>query len=270
MENIRESRFITITERIITADNLLRLARAVLSEYQYLSKKDKYTTVGFSVSCDDGSVFESEYLELFADDSPMFSKRVTHINMNCHSSSPASHIDVDIHHRGNIFDRESTIKVRGTDAKWVNGTLKRFDEIMERFAPQNNFVRKYYYLLQPVFAISIGAIIIRTLLLVYSLAPAPTESTDYSLLVSLAEKYAVFRYALLYFIYWLTGALPAIYLLEKLKSLWPTVEIQVGAEHKFIEKKRRTWLINALLIGVVPMIVQVIYDAVRYFSVSAP
>ena len=50
----------------------------------------------------------------------------------------------------------------------------------------------------------------------------------------------------------MAGTFPGMYMMDKLLTLWPSVEFQIGPEHKLVEKQRRIWVINAILFGILP------------------
>lgn len=269
MNDIKETRLIRIQNRIIKNADLLKLANALFKEYKLQKKSDKYTGVSFSATCDDDSLFDSESTDIFSDLSPLSSKRIISIKMYVGSIISNRQIHIHINHSTSYYNQLNYIEVKGTDPKWVNGTLKILEEIVDGFTPQNTFVKKYSLFFHTIFAISIGVIILNILGYFITIANLPqTTSTSEGLsglIVSLATKYAIARALFIYLSYWLFGLGPAGYLVKKLRDLWPSIEIQVGAEHKFIEKRRRGWLINIFLIGILPISLQVIYDIIKLF-----
>jgi len=66
-----------------------------------------------------------------------------------------------------------------------------------------------------------------------------------------------------YIIAWFFGALPSSFLFAKLQSLWPPVELQIGPEHTWIEKRRRLWLTTALAVGVLPVVVDFGWNCIK-------
>lgn len=269
MNKTKETRLIRIDRRIITVSDLLKLANVIFKEYKILKKSDKYAFVSFSVTCDDDSVFDSESPEIFSDSSPYSSKRVISVSLHLGTILHSRHIYVKFNHATSSYSNSSYIEVKGSDSKWVNGILRIIEEMVDGFTPQNNFAEKYRYLLQTIISIGVGIIMLNSLSLLMKTANLPqTTSTPEGLsglIIALATKYTIAQMFFIYLFYWLLGYIPAGYLVDKLRGLWPSIEIQVGAEHKFIENHRRGWLINIFLLGILPLLLQVAYDIVKFF-----
>ena len=140
--DIRESRLIKIENRVIVLTDLQKLARIIWEEYAHIKDQDAHARVRFSASCDDESVFDSENINLFSNDSVLSSKRVTSITMSFDSYEKNANIDLRITH-GESSSYDNRIKISGQDSKWVNGTLKAFGEKVESIKPQNRFFNKY-------------------------------------------------------------------------------------------------------------------------------
>ena len=263
MAEIKESRLLNIHDKIINAADLYRLAKAVHTEYLE-QEGDDHILVEFSATCDDSSVFESKSPDIFSQESVLISKRIISVSMKFSSYTKDCYLDIDISHGDSRSYYGNRVKVSGTDTKWVNGTIKLIEEIIVSFTPQHTFTKKYKSLIELTFALSIGAIIMRLLILILSSVPEATSSSaDSSTLNRLVEKFPIIGYMISYFMFWFIGWFPASSLMSKLEILWPSVEIQAGPEHKLLEKKRRLWMTNAIIIGVIPIVLQVLYDIAR-------
>jgi hypothetical protein len=265
MAEIRESRLIRIQDCVIMTKDLHKLARLVDKEYTNRKSLDENASVSFSATCDDQSVFESEDITLFDEESILSSKRVTSVKMKYNSYRTNSYLEIDIRHaKSSLIGPDNTfgneITVRGTDTKWVNGTLRNLEEIIAGFKPQNTFFRRKRLVLAIIFSISIGAIIGRLLMLLVSLVKSPATSTASS---SPLIQYPIAVYILSYSIYGMLGIFPTLFLMDKFLSLWPTVEIQIGPAHKLIEKRRRIWISNVILFGLLPLLISLVYDILK-------
>lgn len=258
---MKESRFITVHDRIVNLHDLRRLAEIVVGlSVPKTAKGQSEPALSFIASCADGSTFESEKTDIFADTSPITSKRVLAVDMELFSYETKSFVKIELRHGSS--DNYNRISVRGLDATWVNGTLKKLEEAIDSFALQQNFVKTWAPLLRPVFAFSLGILIFQLLDFIIP-NPTPDPNPPHWVEVIHQNIFALFciRYALDY----VMGATPAFMLHHHLASYWPSVEFQVGPPHTHFERNRRLWMANAFLLGVLPVISSLIYDLVKTY-----
>jgi hypothetical protein len=69
MAEIRESRTIRVKDCIITSHDLQKLAGVLWSEFLCHSVEDKRPEIAYTVICNDDSVFHSENISLFGEES---------------------------------------------------------------------------------------------------------------------------------------------------------------------------------------------------------
>lgn len=266
MAEIKESRQIKIENRIITLGDIQRLSNVIFKEYGQLRINSKYANISFIATCDDRSVFESEDPCLFDSDSVLSSKSVKNISINCICLQPNLSMEISIVHGNNFGYYDSGIVVRGIDPKWVNGTLKLLEEVVNSFSPQCNYIENHRIIIRSVFSISIGWLLTHTLILALPYISTPEPTSKNNVLSTMVTLYPLMLYPISYCIYVFFGFIPAGILMQKLSKLWPSVELQIGPEHKFIEKRRRVWVTGAILLGVIPMVVQFVYDVAKHLA----
>ncbi len=257
---------IVISHRIITLSDLRRLAQVVLDERAKREPlgEDEWASVSFAVECGDGAKYEGREADLFAADAVPATKRVVAAAMSfSYSNRRKEEAAIQIHIQHGNSSVGNTIAVGGTDSTWVNGTIRKFEELVDSITPQSTFVLKHRRWLNLAFAIGMGAVVVRLLLKVVPTSPSPLSGFG-ALLLRLAETYQIFQWVIVYGVFWMFGSLPAALLMQKLFSLWPSVEFQIGPEHKLVEKRRKAWLVTAAGLGVLP-IGEVVYDLARVF-----
>lgn len=259
MTEIKESRYSEIKDKIINLDNISKIASFINQDFNCAQNKQHHTRISFSVTCFDNSCFESKDPSLFSQDSVICNKRVKTIEIDFWDYTVDSHISIDISQDEYVPSR---IRIRGVDSNWVNGVHKQIDEIINSFTPQNTFVKKNKKLLNILFGLSIGVLYIHLLILL-PFTPSNKPDPEWArLLKKLFELWPFTKYLLKYSIGLIPGIWPASMITDKLVTLWPSIEIQIGPEHTFIEKKRRKWLLNVFLIGVLPLIISIIADII--------
>lgn len=156
MSTILESRNVKIKGRIVSLENIRRLAAIIQKRYEAKKVDDKYCRISFSVTCFDESNFESADMGIFSEDSVLSSKRVSDISLRYSSYEDDEAIEVRLSH-GN-YEHNNYIKVSGTDSEWVNGVVRKLEEEVSAFHPQNKFLTEYKRILELVFALSIGSV----------------------------------------------------------------------------------------------------------------
>lgn len=117
-------------------------------------------------------------------------------------------------------------------------------------------------MIQFITALGIGALTVRAIFIIISALDtsdvSPNPEVD-----ALLEQFPFVRTIILYGVFWLAGYVPASFLVEKLLDLWPSVEFQVGPPHKQTERRRRSYVVAITILGVIPLIVQLLYDLLR-------
>jgi len=261
MPKILESRNVKIAGRIITLDRVRRIASVVWERYKAMEAEEKHCRIVFRAACFDDSDFESADIDIFSDDSVLVSKRVSEVTIRYSAYEDDETIDISLAHGS--YEHRNYVRVSGTDSAWVNGVVKKIEDEIAAFQPQNRFLVEYRGALHIVFALSIGSIYF---FLIDSIPSNPVESEPPAWLKELAtniKNSVLLGYGIKYAFSYLVGIWPALFLMDKLESLWPSIEFQIGPEHTFIEKKRRLWISSAILLGVIPVVTSIVYDLVK-------
>ncbi|HEY8036476.1 MAG TPA: hypothetical protein VIF37_12920 [Methylobacter sp.] len=271
MSEIKESRVISIKDKIVSLKDVRAIAALIASEVAAADKDDKnWLEVKYAAETFDGSEFQSADPSIFSDDSSVNRRRVKQIEMSYMEKNGNKRISVSISHDG--YWGRNSIKVSGTDSKWVNGTISQFEQIITAIPPQNTFFKRWNGFLLVIASLGIGAIILWLLskvLLSAQIHPPQEPEGIASQVFRYIASFPIGNYALKYFFYYLAGWGPGYELIRKLLSLWPSVEIQIGPEHEQVEKQRRIWVINVFVLGVLPLCVAILYDIVKAIGASS-
>lgn len=259
MAKIRESRFASIENKIVTLQDTHRLAQILFDEDTTSKRNGQDSSISFMARCVDNSSFESEDYNIFNTESFLSRKRVLSVSMTFHRYEDNSYINIELHH-GNYGD--NSITVRGTESTWVNGMTSKLSEIVDSYKPQNIFVRKHPHILNTILALGYGTVFVWIIFLIPS-NPIKNVPEWIRLLRELFDKAPIIRTLLRYAIGIPIGFFPASLTRIKLLELWPKVEIQVGPEHLLIEKRRRYWLTTIFMTGILPLLLSFIYDLAK-------
>jgi hypothetical protein len=266
---ITEHRYITIEQRIITLSDVRKLANELHSIYKK-RRKDKKKKFDIEAYCNEKVVFTSADPQIFADDSPIVSKRVWRIEMGLYIE-PSEAIKVKLTHNPSQ-PLDNQISVIGNDSNWVNGTLKKLEEIVDSFSPQNTIIRRYSKALAVILALTIGLFFFNIITLVFAwLAPSSPNITLSQQTLELLRYYkipiAVTVFLAKYALALSIGGAPAASVVAWMVGLFPMVELQIGPEYKLIEKRRRKLIVNTISItGIVSLLAQIVFDVALNLS----
>jgi hypothetical protein len=220
--------------------------------------------LSLSAICNDGSSFESNGIELFSDNSIVTKKSISSISLIFSYYPTDSKIEISLEHAAS--QNWNFVCIRGTDSKWVNGTIKEIEETIESFAPQTSFILRHKRWVKIVLALGIGQIFIYLLrfLLLASSDPTPTSPSRFWNRVDIfIHNYPFIKYIIKYLFIYILGYSPALVVYDKIQALWPSVELQIGPEHSFVEQQRRQAFMSVVVLGIIPLCVNWIYDIVK-------
>lgn len=256
---MRESRYSKIENKIITRDSILKLSSLVHQEYLSAKNDNKHCSVSYTAKCSDKTSFISEEPSMFDEDSYLIIKKVEEVGITYHLYETNSYININLCHGSGYGN---SVTVAGTNSTWVNGITKKIEETVDSFDPQNNFIKDHKWIFNIIFGLSIGAIFLWVIILIPSDPPKDPPPAWVLALQNLFKQIPLFKLIFKYLLGLPMGIFPASFLTDKLIELWPSIEIQIGPEHTQIEKKRRKWFFNAVVLGLLPLLLSLIYDIV--------
>lgn len=235
---MKETRFSQIQYKIFTIESVKQIALVFQKEYKK-SKKKSSSRLEFSVSCLDGSQYESEDASIFNDDSSIQSKRVISIELVFNDFTDDRNIRLRIEN-GNYYSMNNLV-VSGKNNTWVNGTINTLQEIIDGIRPQATFIYKNKKFITITLSFLIGFIIFSLFeIIVRFLSAQPFINP-----LKLAKEDFI---SVLFFS--VSGYFFTFIIFDWFYRLWPKVEIQIGPEHTFNEhnKRKALWSIIVLLI----------------------
>lgn len=262
---ISETRQLTIKNKIISFEDVLKLSTLAYDEFLKGKNTDQDCYSEFSVFavCSDNSSFESQDISLFQANSPLRNKRVTRIAISASGIKPARwRLEIEIRQRKWA---DNYVLIRSHDGIWVNGFLSKFNDLISSFTPQNTFVANHEVLLRVLASLGLGCIIGPVIIEFTKFIANPDPNYIPSKFDLMARKFPIVGYSVINLMCSVIGIAPAFLLIDKLKDLWPSVELAIGPEHTQIEKKRRNWIIGFFLLVVLPLILNFVYDLFKVF-----
>jgi len=238
------SKKLNITNLIIKTDNIRELAQKIYEEYEKDADSDK--SINFILRGVDGTQYESDNKEIFSHNGILDTRRIIEIEMRYSNYTNDKRIYIQLSHTVEDYEWANYISVSGPDELWVNGVIKSFEDIISNWEKQVNWPHKYSRLLIMVFAVGIGlSFALLALNLLYFI------STD----VIIQPSYYVAAIGL--------GMFPAFYIIDKLKELYPVVELRTGPEYTQVEVRKRKKLYTIILLVVIPLVISLIIELIK-------
>ncbi|MBT9507177.1 hypothetical protein [Rhodoferax sp.] len=260
MEKIIENRQIVIRNKVLTLANVRAVAKAVAVQLESIPPEDRNKAeLTFVARCDDGSSFQSEDIDIFAEDSVIAQKRVTHVTVTYSFYPNKARVEVALRHG----DMDGTITVSGRSRIWVAGTLETLAGLFKSFPPQDNPYLKHSSVINFALTMGIGSIIFLLITLLPTTPPKEEDALKFAWFVSTLREFPVLHYVIKYALTWLVGWPGRSIVTDRFKQLWPSIELQIGPEHLLTEKLRRKLLGTAFVLGVVPLSLTVLYDILK-------
>jgi hypothetical protein len=252
-----ETRIAEPNSRVVALASVRSLARFLEREFDALKGTAPYPGwTEFSVTCSDGSSYQSPSADLFEEESPIVRKRVRSISLALRHTDTNATVQITLRNGA----ESAIIEVRGSNTKWVNGVMKELEERFSAFPLQESILSRNRLMFRWLLAFSLGFSMWHLL----DLFITPTASTAppagwFVALSQIPGALHVLTYG------WLTLAmypLAGLVLTTALK-LWPSIEIQIGPDHTFVEKRRRRAIALVFTVVLLPITSAAIYDLAK-------
>ncbi|MFC5456995.1 hypothetical protein [Prosthecobacter fluviatilis] len=189
-----------------------------------------------------------------------FDKPVQGLSLTIQSQlkSGSRFISLALNH-GEAGYKTTAISITGEDENWVNSTYTQLSDWLKHTPSQFTWISKKRFWLIQVLAPPFGYIIFTKF---YWLTKSLEGATVSAAKVADAS-WTPGRITMLIATIWITGIVPAAILLDQLKSLWPSVELNLGPRHllKHIYERKKWELISAMI--VLPVLGGFVYDIVK-------
>jgi hypothetical protein len=226
---IREKRRVDFKNKIITSNVIRNIGKIIMNEVENLNEEEwKSLYLNFSLDSIDRS-FESQSIIIFAENGLLEQHTIRKVSMKFQTLSNSKHIEVQFNHSQPENNLENFILVSGDDVIWVNGVLSTIQEKVNNAETQSK----------------LGWLKTVSVLLIIGLN---------ILYFFLFFKYFIVVNSELLLILMVVGIpILSLYLMSyiniQIDKIWPSLELQTGAEHmKIAKKKRQTlWLLFSSL-----------------------
>ncbi|MGN6646846.1 MAG: hypothetical protein ACTHJT_09995 [Cytophaga sp.] len=243
---IKEKRKLYLNEKIISSKNIRQLAAVFDNAAKELSNSNDDLYIIYSLDAEDNSSYESESIEIFAENGLIDNKTIKKINMSLISFKQSYKIELQFTHSIENKDLENYIWVSGNDTIWVNGILKQFEDIVNQSEPQIGSKKRSLLVIITTF-------IIGFLCLRYFVLFGPYFSRkDTNTLVSL---FGVLGPLILFFTLFIKS-------LDFIHEGFPNIELKTGEEYLQKARKRKI-LILGIITSIISITASYIFDFIK-------
>lgn len=245
-DTMKISKELKISGVVVKPANIRELAKKVYEEYGS-DKESDGKNINFILRGIDGTQYESEDIEVFSDGGILDTRRIVAVEMTYSNYTDDKRISIKLEHDIKDYGWRNVIFVSGPDEVWVNGVIKHFEDAIVNWEKQVNWPYKYSWLLTIIFAIGINF-------------PC---SNILNFIIHLIKPESSVTLGPLFFSFFMVGLLLALYIVDKLKELYPVVELRIGPEHTQLEVKRRRKLYAVISIVVIPLVISLIIELIK-------
>lgn len=285
MGGIIETRTLKISDRIIKSQDIRRLFSDLENEFNRLDKiteadldrilvdkkYNKYTEAekvqekkylkqyiskSLKIKACDGSVYVGQSEEILASGGILDTKQISTIDFNFLDNNHKSSLSINLRHT--TSDNWNEVTVQGIDSLWVNGIIQKIENFLDSIERQTTWFKNYSLLIAIFITVCIAlvtsALILNFLILLNQIFPSESDSIKISI-----QSIRVMTFFMMLGI----SSYPAIKIFEKIKELWPTVELQTGQDYLQVNKQKRNkiWLIFSLII--IPTVLTILAELIE-------
>ena len=255
---MKVSKKLKISSLVVRPDNIIEIARKLYKEYEDDNESDD-KEINFILKGIDGTQYESEDIKIFSEDGILDTRRILAVEMAYYNYTEKKKISISLKHSVKEYIWGNYVSVSGYDELWVKGMIKDFEDTIANWEKQENWPHKYGWFLTIIFAIGIGLLILDFSNLIFTYVVGVHS-------ISPKPKWAIELRPLFIFYYYAFGILlgywPASYIVDKLKELYPIVELRTGPEYIQVEAKKRKRLYTIISMGIIPLIISLIIELI--------
>lgn len=273
MTNIKESRSLFISNKIFTSDDIRSLSLLFKKQLNEILDKCKETKreemksknfddnfieemiknvgkIDVELTSSDGSQYAGKIEDIMEAEDFLNSNKLIKIKFYFGEYSTDSMIYITIEHS---FSRACQLKIEGFDRTWVNGSIKKFDDFFKNCKDQASFIRKYKWAIISTIVVLLSVVLLNLgNFIIYKIISQNNTQAEFFSLYK-GENLILSSWAVLSI-----TIFPAISIYERIRRLWPTIELQTGKDFHQIEKIKRDKLKLFIIVILIPSLLSFI------------
>lgn len=264
----KQSRKLAIRGKIFTLTDLGRLANIFRREFDRAKKSEHQADLTFEVRFENGTAFEGEDVSLFSEDTMAYDSRPTRVECTFVNYTMGRRMSMSLDH-GDARD-SNQISVRASEDKWLMATFTFLEEALRTVRPQNDWPRRWSFAIILGVSFSIGSLA----LWLMQWAALTIRGPGIPLLDTQPPHSTSVQIALVLVVKWIAalviGLLFSPWTAQILTRSWPDIEFAFGLPHLHVEEKQRRVLKWVLSVVVIPLLLSVAYDGMKFFALQPP
>jgi hypothetical protein len=270
--NVAETRRLAIRRKKFMKADLRAFGAILLNELEGARTAGRCATVSFELRCHDGTDYSADDMRHFEDGAEVDVKRPKSIQFTFADTVLARWIDLSLRH-GGAHDGELRVSGEGGYRDWVAGVFTRLQERVAAAEPSESWFTKHPTLTYHLMALGCGSVIIVAVSFAISLGiahgvvvlpdagvtgPPPPGSIRF-----VFSRLPAIEFGVGWSVRWLLGGMAAPWVRDWILGAWPTLDLDLGPQHLKLEQMRRNRIAAFFVLGVLPFLVQLVYDLVK-------
>lgn len=243
-----ERRNVPVAGRVFEPEDIRRLARNL---ERCLHDKDDSAVLRVELHGTEGDSYQGTRASLLEPDDYLVARRIERVELMGHGNDCT--VALELRHGDNSLSYHNALTVSGNDATWVNGTVRRMEDELNRTPPQ--FVWKPVWRYLAVFLIGLAGcaagVAVGFLIAQFEPRREPLAAEPWTDLLPRTLGLAMGVFAVGFS--WPGAA----WIVETLNEMWPSIELRTGRSFMSVEVRRRRRACFVAMSIVVPFVLSV-------------
>jgi len=219
--------------------------------------------IRFQVSCDDGTTYTSEAVDLFAQGSEATTKNPVAVSFSFYAfrirdGAVPERVLFDVHQGGSGIGMDR-VRVEGSDPQWVQSVFVRLKERIDSFPPSDSWYTRHRTITDWAAMLGLGSIVMLGIQLVSLALRNVWVPPAYTININRFLRDVFDLFSTLVF-----GAVVWGRLESRFWEAWPNVDLAFGPRHLRLAEKRRNAFKYAMATVVLPFCVAVLVDLLMH------
>jgi hypothetical protein len=260
---LKQSRRILISRKVFTAEDLRRIAQVFEKQQKLAAKSSHHHSISYEVRFEDDITIESDSVNVFAEESLLAPARPVGIRISFLNYELGRHMSLSLNHGDSSYGNQVMISAK--EQTWLTENLDALKRVLDTVKPQDCWFQWHSTLLLNLIALGLGclgSLVIGlatfSVFKVVNIQKPAIPATWEPLLATYGSLIASWPFR------WLAGfAWGAFEVRRWLLGLWPNIEFDFGLQHLRTESVKRRRLAAVLTLIVLPIVANIITDAVK-------
>lgn len=264
---MKQTRRLRIRQRIFRIDDLKRIAGVFDDQARLATKSDHHHKVEYTLHFADDTSFEGDTPALL-DDTVVQIKRPVKVEFDFCNFKLERRISFSVTHGHSEYG--NGFWVSANEETWLNDNFIKLESFVKGAEPQLFWFSRHPFILANLLALGVGCLGMFLIDGFWSFVGPPQINFSQSSLAKLKTLHTfiaahqIWFYLFDWFWKWLFGWLwGAVSIANWFLSAWPNIDLDFGANHLKIEKKRQKKIVVVMTLIVVPILLAIIQNIIE-------